>query len=58
MSVKRIFKEKVAKFLIENGAELVDKKSGEVPERPDLITFFFIKDERLFNALDLYHKIK
>lgn len=58
MSLKRIFKKRVAVFLIENGAELIKKKSGEVTERPDVITYFFKKDERFFNALDMYHATK
>ncbi|PFZ64879.1 hypothetical protein [Bacillus wiedmannii] len=53
-SVKRIFNRRVAQYLIDNGAKLVGTREGEVKERLDRITYLFIKNERLFAALDEY----
>ncbi len=58
VSKKRIFNKNVAEFLKNNGAVYLGEIIGQVPERPDIITFFFKKDERLFKALDLYHAVK
>lgn len=55
---KRIFKINVANFLIKNGAELIEIRSGEVKDDPKAITFLFRNNEKLSEALlNLKHQI-
>ena len=54
MTNKRIFNIKVADFLISNGAELVEIRTGEVRDRPERQTFLFKNDVKLSEALMSY----
>ncbi|MFE0564658.1 DUF5659 domain-containing protein [Priestia megaterium] len=54
MTNKRIFNIKVANFLISNGAELVEIRTGEVKDRPERQTFLFKNDVKLSEALMSY----
>ncbi|MDR7244237.1 DUF5659 domain-containing protein [Priestia megaterium] len=54
MMKKRIFNIKVANFLISNGAELVEIRTGEVQNRPERQTFLFKNDVKLSEALMSY----
>ncbi|MEM4997890.1 DUF5659 domain-containing protein [Priestia megaterium] len=54
MTKKRIFNIKVANFLISNGAELVEIRTGEVKDRPERQTFLFKNDVKLSEALMIY----
>ena len=48
---KRIFSMKVTNFLLKNGAELLEVRSGEVKNNPEACTFLFANDEKLSKAL-------
>ncbi|MFY0762144.1 hypothetical protein AB1K32_25420 [Metabacillus dongyingensis] len=48
---KRIFTLKVVNFLIKNGAELLEVRTGEVINNPEACTFLFANDEKLSKAL-------
>ncbi len=48
---KRIFKIKVANFLLKYGAELLEVRTGEVKEDPKACTFLFTNDDKLSGAL-------
>ncbi|MDY8162296.1 hypothetical protein [Bacillus thuringiensis] len=48
---KRIFKIKVANFLLKYGAELLEVRTGEVEDDPKACTFLFTNDDKLSGAL-------
>ncbi|MFC0469564.1 hypothetical protein ACFFHM_03235 [Halalkalibacter kiskunsagensis] len=57
VSKKRIFNERMKEYLIEQGAIYLYEKEGEVEGKPDRVTYFFKKDERLSKAMNNYKRV-
>lgn len=56
MDKKRIFSINVANFLIKNGAEVAEFRTGEVKNKPEQVTFMFKNNEKLSHALRLLNE--